>query len=159
MELLEPALVEPSPRCGHVSAKIAAKVYIWGGSSDSGRNASHLYIFDNIREKWHSQKTVGRHPRGYKYCASAQSGSMLYVYGGKDKNNVRYGSLHSLNLENFLWTELSPEEVPNGPKKKSSTRMAVHGNKIFLFGGKVTNSVRTNELHQFDLETSTSTDY
>ena len=56
-----------------------------------------------------------------------------------------------------LWTELSTE-VPNGPKKNSSARIAVHGNKMFLFGGKVTNSVRTNELHQFDLETSMSTD-
>ena len=79
------------------------------------------------------------------------------MYRVKDKNNVRCGSLHSLNLENFLWTELS-SEVPNAPKKESSARMAVHRNKIFLFGGKVANSVRTNELHQFDLEISMSTD-
>ena len=150
------AFAEPPARCGHVSAKIGAKVYIWGGASNSPQNTSHLdtiYIFDNIREKWHSKKAVGLRPRGYQFCASAQSGSMLYIYGGKDENEVRCGSLHSLNLENFLWTELSAEE-PNGPKKKSSSRMSVHGNKIFVCGGKVTSSARTNELHQFDLETS-----
>ena len=151
------AFAEPPPRCGHVSAKIGAKVYMWGGSASSKRNTSDLnriYIFDNVREKWHDKKTAGRRPPGYKFCASAQSGSMLYVYGGQDENGVRRGSLHSLNLESFLWTELSAEEVPNGPKKKCSTRMTVHGNKIFLFGGKVAPRVRTNEFHQFDLETS-----
>ena len=73
----------PSARCGHVSAKIAAKVYVWDGSGSSRLNTSHLYIFDNIREKWHS-KTAGRHPQGYKHCASTQSGSML-VYGARMK--------------------------------------------------------------------------
>ena len=153
------AFSQPSARCGHVSAKINAKVFFWGGSSGtSGRSStSHLdevYIFDNVRENWHSKKTVGQHPRGFRYCASAQSGSMLYVYGGADENNVNHGSLHSLNLESCLWTELSAE-VPNGPKKKSSTKMSVHGNKLFLFGGFVTTTKRTtDEFHQFDLETS-----
>ena len=150
----------PSARCGHVSAKINAKVLIWGGElGASQRSTSHLdevYIFDNVRENWRSKKTVGRRPRGHKFCASAQSGSMLYVYGGFDENEVRRGSLYSLNLESFLWTELSAEG-PNGPKKKTSSKMSVHGNKLFLFGGFVTNGDRTettDEFHQFDLETS-----
>ena len=152
------AFSEPSSRCGHVTAKIGAKIYMWGGTGSSQGNTSHLnrvYIFDNVREKWHARKTTGRLPSGYQFCASVQSGSVLYVYGGQDENRVRRGSLHSLNLENFSWTELSPE-VRNGPQKKCSTRMTIHGNKIFLFGGKVVRRgrVRTNELHQFDLETS-----
>ena len=151
---------EPSARSGHISAKINAKVFIWGGSDTSKQSTSHLdevYIFDNVRENWRSKKTVGQRPRGFRFCASAQSGSMLYVYGGTDENDVRQGSLHSLNLESFLWTELSAAEVPNGPKIKCSTRMSVHGNKLFLFGGFVTNGDRTettDEFHQFDLETS-----
>ena len=155
------AFSEPSARCGHVSAKINAKVFIWGGiSGASRRDTSHLdevHIFDNVRENWHSKKTVGQRPRGFRFCASAQSGSMLYVYGGTDENDVKQGSLHSLNLERFLWTELSAAEVPNGPKIKCSTRMSVHGNKLFLFGGFVTNGnteETTDEFHQFDLETS-----
>ena len=47
--------------------------------------------------------------------------------------------------------------MPNGPKKKNSTMMSVHGNKLFLFGGFVTNGdtfETTDEFHQFDLETS-----
>ena len=151
------AFSEPSARCGHVSAKINAKVFIWGGNSGtSERSTSHLdevHIFNNVRENWHSKKTVGQRPRGFKFCASAQSGSMLYVYGGADENDARCGSLHSLNLESFLWTELSAE-VPNGPKKIDSTRMSVHGNKLFLFGGILTGGQRTDEFHQFDLETS-----
>ena len=78
---------------------------------------------------------------------------MLYVYGGKDERNARWGSLYSLNLENFSWTEVS-HEVPNGPQKKSHSMMTVHGNKIFLFGGINKDNKRTNKLHQFDLETS-----
>ena len=36
------AFAEPSARCGHVSAKIGAKVYMWGGTGSSPGNTSHL---------------------------------------------------------------------------------------------------------------------
>ena len=152
------AFVEPSGRVGCVSATIDSKVFIWGGRLTNHKDTSHLkniYILDTLKENWKSKSINGEHPRGYLYCCSAQSGNLLYVYGGGDENNKDRGSLLILNLDILSWRELSPH-VHDGPKKKKSGGMAVLGDKIILFGGYTGDGRLTNELHIFNLSTGMS---
>ena len=152
------AFVEPSGRVGCVSATIDSKVLVWGGQLTARKDTSHLkniYILDTLKEKWTSKSTTGEHPRGYKDCCSAQSGNVLYVYGGEDENYKRTGSLFSLNLDILSWRELSPH-VHDGPRRKNSGGMIVQGEKIILFGGYTEDRDPTNELHIFDLSTGKS---
>ena len=151
------AFVEPSGRVGFVSATIDSKVFVWGGELTNGQDTSHLknlYILDILKENWKSKSTTGEHPRGYRYCCSAQSGNVLYVYGGSDENGEGTGSLFSLNLDILSWRELSPQ-VHDGPSKKYGGGMVVQGDKIILFGGYTARG-RTNELHIFNLSTGMS---
>ena len=154
------ASVEPLAREGSISATIDSKVFIWGGelavTEDTSKDTSHLknlYILDALRETWTSRPFTGEHPQGFKYCSSTQSGNVLYVYGGFNKQNQTTGSLFSLNLDLALWRELSPH-VPHGPWKKSGSGMVVHGEKIIIFGGYTEDQQVTNELHVFDISTS-----
>ena len=152
------AFVEPSGRVGSVSATIDSKVFVWGGRLTDEQDTSHLkniYILDTLNEKWNFKSTTGEHPRGYKYCCSAQSGSVLYVYGGLDENVKHTGSLFSLNLDILSWRKLSPH-VHDGPSKKISGGMIVQEKKIILFGGYTENGQPTNELNIFDLSTGMS---
>ena len=152
------AFVEPSGRYGCVSATIDSKVFVWGGTLTDHEDTSHfknLYFLDTLNENWKSKSTTGEHPRGYLHCCTAQSGNVLYVYGGEDENDEFTGSLFSLNLDILSWRELSPH-VHDGPSKKSSGGMMVQGEKIILFGGYTEDKGRTNELHIFDLSTGMS---
>ena len=147
------AFVEPSGRAGSVSATIDSKVFIWGGQLTDDDDISHLknlYILDTLKENWKSTSITGEHPRGCKYCCSAQSGNVLYVYGGLDGDDGFTGSLFSLNLDILSWRELSPH-VHDGPSKKYSGGMVVQGDKIILFGGYTEVGRYTNELHLFDI--------
>ena len=149
------AFVRPSRRVGCVRATIDSKVFIWGGALPDSRDTSHLtnlYILDTLKENWKSKSITGEHPRGYKYCCSAQSGNVLYIYGGQDANFERTSSLFSLNLDILSWRELSPH-VHDGPSKKRSGGMVVKGDKIILFGGYTEDRRYTNELHIFNLST------
>ena len=151
------AFVEQSGRIACVSATIESKVFIWGGELTGRRDTSHLknlYILDTLKENWKSKSFNGEHPRGYKYCCSAQSGNILDVYGGCDENDEETGSLFSLNLDILSWRELSPH-VHGGPSKKQGGGMVVQGDKIKLFGGFTEDGRRTNELHVFNLSTGT----
>ena len=151
------AFVEPSGRDSCVSATIDSKVFVWGGELTDDKDTSHLkniYILDNLKENWISKSTTGEHPRGYKSCCSAQSGNVLYVYGGYYENEEDTGSLFSLNLDILSWRELSPH-VHDGPSKKFGGGMVVQGDKIILFGGG-SDEGRTNELHIFNLSTGMS---
>ena len=152
------AFVEPSGRVGCVSATIDSKVFVWGGELTDDEDTSHLkniYILDTLNEKWTSKSINGEHPRGYKYCCSAQSGNVLYVYSGLDENDEYTGSLFSLNLDILSWRELSPH-VYDGPSEKQSGGMIVQEKKIVLFGGYTEDFKDTNELHIFDLSTGMS---
>ena len=160
-EIYGMAFVEPSGRAGCVSATIDSKVLVWGGTLTDQQDTSHLkniYILDTLNEKWTSKSTTGEHPRGYQFCCSAQSGNVLYVYGGLDENDEYTGSLFSLNLDILSWRELSPH-VQDGPRKKHSGGMIVRGEKIILFGGFTEDVEETNELHIFDLSTGMSWKY
>ena len=152
------AFVEPSSRLGCVSAAIDSKVFVWGGELAYSEDTSHLknrYILDTLNEKWTSKSINGEHPRGYKFCCSAQSGNVLYVYGGQDENDKDEGSLFSLNLDILSWRELSPH-VHDGPSKKHRGGIIVWVEKVILFGGYTEDGDRTNELHIFDLSTGMS---
>ena len=154
------AFVEPSGRKGCVSAKIDSKVFVWGGGLTDKRDTSHLknlYILDTLTEVWKSKSITEEHPGGYKYCCSAQSGNVLYVYGGVDENDEKTGSLFSLNLDILSWRELSTH-VHDRPSKKHSGGMVVQGDKIILFGGYIAKG-RTNELHIFDISKGMSWKY
>ena len=152
------AFIEPAGIVGCASATIDSKVFIWGGRLTDRRDTSHLknlYILDTLKENWNSKSITGEHPRGYKYCCSAQSGNVLYVYGGIDVNKERKGSLFSLNLDILLWREVSPH-VHDGPSKKQDGGMVVQGYNIILYGGYTGVNRRTNELHIFNLTTGMS---
>ena len=152
------AFVEPSGRRCCVSATIDSKVFIWGGTLTDKQDTSHLknlYILNTLKENWKSKSINGEHPREYVYCYSAQSGNLLYVYGGGDENDKDWGSLFILNLDILSWRELSPH-VRDGPSKKISGGMAVLGDKIILFGGYTGDRRQTNELHMFNLSTGMS---
>ena len=149
------AFVDLPARAGCVSATIASKVFIWGGELAASEDTSHLknlYVIDTLRETWNSCPITGKHPPGYKYCSSTQSGNILYVYGGDDEHNDSTGSLFTLNLDLALWRELSPH-VHNGPRKKWRSGMVIHGDKIVMFGGLTKVFEFTNELHAFNLST------
>ena len=151
------AFVEPSGRDVCVSATVDSKVFVWGGRLADEQDTSHLkniYILDLLKENWKSKSTTGEHPRGYKYCCSAQAGNVLYVYGGLDEKDEDKGSLFSLNLDILSWRELSPH-VHDGPSKRFGGGMVVQTDKIILFGGNTVNR-RINELHIFNLSTGMS---
>ena len=154
-EIYGMAFVEPLGRAGCVSATIDSKVFVWGGELTDGEDTSHLkniYILDTLKENWKSKSINGEHPRGYQYCCSAQSGNVLYVYGGLDETNIRTGSLFSLNLDVLSRKELS-HHVHDGPSKKHGGGIFVQGDKIILFGGYTGDDDWTNELHIFNLST------
>ena len=154
------AFVEPSGRARCISATIDSKVFVWGGELNYIEDTSHLkslYIIDTLKENWKSKSINGEHPQGYEFCCSAQSGNVLYVYGGLDGNGgwLCSGSLFSLNLDILSWRELSPH-VHDGPSKKHSGGMIVRGDKIILFGGLTADRRLTNDLHIFNLSTGMS---
>ena len=144
---------EPSPRDGHVSALVDAKVYVWGGDSGGTRDANHCYHFDPLLESWSQSDCIGPTP-GLELAACASAGHHLYVYGGRDKEGGRlYSSLHQLDLRTNTWRMISSDH--DGPRRKIACGL-VHvagdvSSHLLLIGGEYEDEQDTDEIHMFDL--------
>ena len=148
----------PSPRSFHFSAGRNRSTFYWGGATwDEAKNAyipvtdlEYLYELDVATDKWKKHLLTGQHPPGVHHGACAVVGDCLYLYGGKDKEGERTGSLFELNLSTKSWRELSYPGT-GGPKKKRSCGMVAYNSTLIIYGGGADDGV-TNELHMFDLE-------
>lgn len=85
--------------------------------------------------------------------AWASNDHYFYAFGGDDApsfNQESYcGSLHQLDVHTLTWTQLAAH-TPDGPTKKSGSRMFYHQHSLFLFGGYGIHGA-TNELHAYNL--------
>lgn len=107
--------------------------------------------------------------KGFLNGASASVDRCMYMYGGSDgkgsiysEGSSYYGALHQLDVDNFIWTQLSPH-CHDGPMRKVSCGMAGYQRDLIVFGGYGSHSPfsrtpldtqvgPTNELHVFNLD-------
>ena len=155
-QLLMPSV--PSRRRFHFSAGRNRSTFYWGGATWDRATDQHapvtdlqyLYELDVVRDEWKKHLLKGQHPPGVYEGACAVVGSRIYLYGGRDKEGERKGSLFELNLSTKSWRELSHPGT-GGPNKKSSCGMVAYNSTLIIYGGMADDGA-TNELHIFDLK-------
>ena len=147
-----PTSYEPLPRSAHAAVAVDNKLHMWGGSKEKSREeADKMEVFDISTELWKQKPTHGTSPPGLWYTAYTVVGSSLFVFGGYDGVS-HHNTLFKLDLHNFQWEQVQVSNPSSGPQRKSGCRMVSYGdNQLVIFGG-YTGSVRTDELHVFDLD-------
>ena len=151
--------VPGSPRTFHFSVSRKKSTFCWGGEIwDEGKcedvpvaDLEYLNEIDIATDKWKKHLLKGEHPPGVSHGACAVIGDCLYLYGGKDREGERTGSLFELNLNTKSWRELS-HPGNGGPKKKSLCGMVSYNSTLIIYGGQTRDGL-TNELHMFDIKT------
>ena len=125
-------VVIPSPRFWHFSQLFNSNVYIGGGNIpkyNKTRSRSHLATiiekFDVRNKIWQQRETTGDHHPGLTGVACASFGKYLFAYGGNDAKDLN-GVLSQLDLDTFIWSQLSPETA-DGPMKKDASGMVHFG--------------------------------
>ena len=141
---------EPSRRVSHVSALVDGKVFLWGGDTE-GTEDTACYHFDPITESWSLSDCIGPTPPGLQDAACASAGHHLYVYGGEDKENHYYSSLHQLDLRTNTWRTISSDH--DGPRRKVGCGLTVYDSSSnLLIGGQDKDYNDTDEIHTFNLK-------
>ena len=141
---------EPSPRQGHVSALVDAKVCVWGDTNTEGtKDANHCYHFDPLLESWSQSDCIGPTP-GLQYAACASAGHHLYTYGGRDVGDGCYSSLHQLDLRTNTWRMISLS-AHDWPRRKIACGLVHVSSHLLLIGGEDEDRQDTDEIHMFDL--------
>ena len=128
---------EPQGRSGHWSALIDGKVFMWGGyfrsSGTPDDHCSFVDIYDPASQKWTQQKTSGSPPQGIHGAACVGIALSLNTFaGGNPKAGEYYNSIHQLDTQNLIWTEMMAKNSQEAPMKKVNASMVSYSDSLLV---------------------------
>ncbi|KAJ4773075.1 Galactose oxidase/kelch repeat superfamily protein [Rhynchospora pubera] len=150
----------PAPRFSHAAAMIGSKMVVVGG--DSGHHLlddTRILSLDKLTWALASPK-IYLSPSGRSSKIPACKGHCLVPWGktiilvgGKTEPSSERVSVWSFDVETECWSRLEAKgEIPSARSGHTVTRAGQH---LFLFGGENSKGKKLNDLHMFDLKSST----
>ncbi len=139
-------------RAEHGTACIGAKVYMAGGFDNNYQPKADLYSYDLEKDIWSAGPAL---PVALHHIGMVAYGGKAYVFGGVTHgidNNPWNGSRYVFAYDPVAakWTALKPL-----PFATAAAGVAVHGTKIYVFGGADTTAKDQNRTQEYDPATDT----
>ncbi|CAH0477080.1 unnamed protein product [Peronospora belbahrii] len=124
----------PSARMCHSCVVVGTRMVVFGGRSSPTKPLGDLYAMDFETKQWEEIviEGVGPSPR-WKHCSCAVS-SVVYVYGGRDAEQV-FGDLFALDLsqDSLLWRQIETSFII--PRRFDHIGVVVESTKLAFWGG------------------------
>lgn len=117
----------PTPRAAHAAAVIRNRLYIAGGSNDTGSLRS-LEVYDFKRRRWRSGPSLPGPARNH--TTGVASGGRFYVLAGRDSSN--FATAERYVPRRRVWQALPDMRTPRG----GIASVRLRDGRIVVFGGE-----------------------
>lgn len=151
MSILKINKAGPSPRDGHSVTAYEDYLIVFGGcegSDDESPPFNEVCLFDVRKKQWNYPTITGQKPHARDGHAAGLLSHFLLVYGGCAMKTI-FEDTHVLNLKTFEWRTV--EQIGDLPGPRESMGSAVAGNKMYIFGGNINNSLKDEDEYTNDL--------
>ncbi|GAB5354153.1 hypothetical protein AAMO2058_000095400 [Amorphochlora amoebiformis] len=158
----------PAPRGYTSMVRVGQEVYLFGGISDSITFFNDLHVFSLKTHRWTLIKPLRKtapKPCGRCGCLLKAVGRLLLVFGGLGKGYEYYNDTWAFDLSSRTWLplhntnpthiDLDSECIPTPRRNPSGF---VIGGNLFVFGGKNTAGVSTQDGFSFQISSRSWTD-
>ena len=128
---------EPLARCGHCSAFVNGKIFMYGGLITGPwltQPPTVVDVFDPATEKWDQITTTGPPPPGFIYASCAVIGLYLYAFAGGDGSSY-FNNMQELNTTNLKWNQLNDANQGEAPMAKAGAAMVSYNQRILITVG------------------------
>ena len=122
----------PCPVTAHVALTWRNSVVIWGGSSPPEARRDLSVVYHHSSGEWIRMETRGDVPE-HAIQTSVRVIEDQLIMVDANYYNCDTATVHSLDLNNGMWTKHIPSGSP--PRKTFLMGTWVHGRKLYCFGG------------------------
>ena len=122
----------PSERYGHALAQLDGLVYMFGGTTSSGRS-NDFAKWDQSTWTWTSINAGGAVPSGRFGHGFEALGSALFVFGGETDAGVFSDELYMFEVGSSTWIDLSG--ASGAPAPRAQHGFCAMKAALFVFGG------------------------
>mmetsp|Transcript_83006 Transcript_83006/g.130939 ORF Transcript_83006/g.130939 Transcript_83006/m.130939 type:complete len:391 (+) Transcript_83006:111-1283(+) len=119
----------PRPRYRHAAAALDKKIYLFGGTGESGSIVEHVDVFDTVSGTWTT--LVDAMPSASTDLSAFTYSGKIYVVGGYDAS---WRALNTVQIFNRLRTP-TWETGPQLLQGRGDAFSAVVGNNAYMVGG------------------------
>ena len=138
----------------HTCCKMDNKVVVFGGFND-GERTNDVHIFDTDACQWTKRSPVDANAPAPKpragHSATLHEG-ILYIFGGKDDENLKLNDIWKFDIEQREWTELEPSNSQQAPTQRAGHSALLYQGYICIFGGIFEVTKELNDFHLYDIE-------
>ena len=143
----------PPPSYGSTLNFNKNKLYLFGGTNGT-YFYNHTYEYDLEKQNWKFLQVTGSVPKTrYKHNSFIYQDHLYIFNGGQYEPLESQIKLNRLNLNTLQWEIVEIfGEVPQH-RLASGCAHDTLGNKIWIFGGRLTKEIKSKDLYMLDLET------
>jgi N-acetylneuraminic acid mutarotase len=154
----------PGGRSSPAVASLGRSIYLFGGVRDDFTATADLFLddlyrFDVTTQQWEAVLTIGARPpaRAFAGAVANRRRGLVVVFGGASygpmfSDFVAHDDLWALDPDARTWRQLHPKGA--APIGRSSPRLWIDGDRLYLFGGISAAFETLNDLWSYDFHTN-----
>ncbi|XP_078431740.1 thiohydroximate-O-sulfate sulfur/sulfate-lyase (nitrile-forming) NSP5-like [Wolffia australiana] len=124
----------PGARSSHAITVLGNKAYAFGGELIPFEPVDNkIHVFDLEALTWSVPDVFGDVPPPRAGVTMAAIGATIYVFGGRENEEVDLNDLYAFDTETSEWALLSTGDA--GPYHRSYHSMAADDRRVYVFGG------------------------
>eukprot|EP00392_Amoebophrya_sp_AT5.2_P010688 g10753.t1 len=152
---IEPSGEVYSPRTGHVVVTWKDRLYVFGGTDGSARQAD-VHEYNTRTNTWHEIRAHGTAPPARSGAQAVCCDGKVWMFGGYTRKDGDYfNDVFQFQLPQSgiraKWDSISDTIAGAAPSRRTDHSVVLFGRSMYVFGG-FDGRTRFNDLHELKLD-------
>ena len=148
-EIVQKGIEKPGKIAYHKLLRYEKKVYLVGGSNLE-LDIEKMYEFDISTSEWKSVKPHGGIKPDWRDEHVAVLWNDIIILFGGNVQGYKSNDLWFYYIKDNKWEEV---KTTDPPQERSNQGSAIHGDSLYIFGGKDSDNNKLNDMWQLNLST------
>jgi N-acetylneuraminic acid mutarotase len=148
----------PGALSNHSGIVHGDKMYLFGGSKDSGDSNDVMYTLDLQKYRWEVVEQAGEVPSTRDEHSTSLYENTMIVFGGFEAGE-RVNTIFRFHFAAKKWEQVKAKPGSPLPEPRAGHSSVIYKDTLVIFGGKNVENEKLNDVWAFSFTTLTWTQY